>query len=60
MLMPKDIDEMSYQLLLKNTQLWVNMTGTIQCNKASDSFLRIICNYCFPKEIGGEMNHKHI
>ena len=56
----RDIDETHTQQILNIMQSWINLTGTLQITKARDSYLRLLCNSCSPKENEVELSAKHI
>ncbi len=56
----RDIDETHTQQILNIMQSWINLTGTLQITKARDSYLRLLCNSCSPKEKEVELSAKHI
>ena len=56
----RDVDETHTQQILNIIQSWINLTGTLQIIKARDSYLRLLCNACSPKENENELSAKHI
>ena len=60
LILPKSISETFTQQILGAVQSWIISTGTLQNLKARDSYLRVLCNSCVPRDNSNELSSKHI